>query len=203
MLIRRSWPGGLRGGRPNITVRLQPDGSIVEGEARGGQAPLGAVISIDGQSRDFVDRFAGSRSILVESRREVVYQIAIGSADRAVAAMRECETEALRQWGIDPAAFAAVSVPATGSLGRFFSDSDYPYRALSTNTSGFSIVRITVNVEGRISECAPVAGTRDEVLDQATCRILLNRGRLEPARDAGGAAISSQLVTSINWLIVH
>lgn len=158
---------------------------------------------MNGLGQEFVERFASSQSLSIESRRRTVYQIAIGSAGRAVAALRECETEALRQWGIDPIAFAAVSVPASGDLSRLFSDSDYPYRALQADTSGTSIVRITINVEGRVDECAPVAGTRDAVLDRAACRILMDRARLEPARDATGRAVSSQLVTAINWMIIQ
>lgn len=201
VLVRSSWPRELRGERPPLVVRLSPGESAVEGSVAGGRTTLGATITVSRLRNEFVERFADSRAVSIGTSEQPLYDIPLVSARAAIAGLRECETSALREWGIDPVAFAAVSVPASGDVAQFVFNSDYPSDALSREESGTSVVRITVEENGRVSECAPVAGSRIESLDNATCRVLLRRARLSPARDAQGNAIRSQLVTTITWRI--
>lgn len=201
LLIRSHWPGSLRGDHPRAVVRLQPTALAVGGTVSGGRTPLGLTVSIDGLPNDFIDRLSESQALSVGTERATVFEIPLQSVRQAVAALRECETSALQEWGIDPVAFRAVSVPPSGNLAQFVTDRDYPAEALSRNLSGTSVVAVAVEADGRISECAPVSGDRIPSLDEATCRVFLRRARMMPARDAQGNAIRSQLVTRITWRI--
>jgi hypothetical protein len=199
--VRREWPAELQDDLSAVTVRLQPDGIILEDISHGERNELGEVLTIGNLATDFVEQFAASRSVRVESGDAAVYDIAIDSARRAVAALRECETDALRQWGVDPVAFAAASEPPAGEAARFFRDTDYPSEALRAGISGMSLVRIDVDANGRVGVCTPVLGGANAILNVATCEVLLRRARLTPARDRNGAAISSQRIVPIRWVI--
>lgn len=196
--IRRTWPNNLRGANPTVLVSLRPGEPEFQGQASTGTTPLGASISVQGLRLSFVERFAQAETISFGSGGQV-YHIPIPQARQAVAAMRACEDDAMRQWGIDTAAFWQVSVPATGNMADFFHDTDYPWESIRSNGNGLTVVRVDIGADGRVVACDPVAGTNNPAFDNRACIILRNRATFSPARDANGTAIRSQLVVQIRW----
>jgi len=60
---------------------------------------------------------------------------------------------------------------------------------------------LTIDGEGRISNCTITGSTGHSVLDRATCRLLEDRARFEPARDAAGNPVAGGYASAVNWTI--
>ena len=65
-------------------------------------------------------------------------------------------------------------------------DSDYPRGLGEAGIEGTVSVRYAVAVDGRVSDCAIAHSSGSVVLDATTCRLIEQRFRLSPSRDAAG-----------------
>ncbi|HEX8534636.1 MAG TPA: energy transducer TonB, partial [Allosphingosinicella sp.] len=68
---------------------------------------------------------------------------------------------------------------------------DYPRAAKSARAGGTVLVRYTIGVDGRPSGCTVTRSSGNRDLDEATCRLIEQRFRYEPARDADGRPVAS------------
>jgi protein TonB len=76
-----------------------------------------------------------------------------------------------------------------------FSGDDYPAAAQVRGEEGDVRARLDVDTRGRVSRCTIVQSSGSESLDDATCRILEERARFAPARDAGGNPVADSVLT--------
>ncbi|RST32013.1 TonB family protein [Sphingomonas ginkgonis] len=60
-------------------------------------------------------------------------------------------------------------------------------------------VLFTVQPNGRVSNCRPTEGSGDRGLDSLTCQLVEDRLRFNPALNADGEPVSSQVGTSYTW----
>lgn len=76
---------------------------------------------------------------------------------------------------------------------------DYPAEALRERRGGVTTVRLRVNRRGEVEGCdvARSSGHRD--LDDVSCMAMVMRGRYEPARNADGQRIASEVMRQIVW----
>jgi TonB family protein len=100
-------------------------------------------------------------------------------------------------------ASAAAAEPkravAPSGLVTLFSSDDYPAEAIRNREEGIVAFRITVGVDGRVAGCAVVGSSGSALLDSTTCRILRERARFMPARNAAGEAVEDIHTGRINW----
>lgn len=85
------------------------------------------------------------------------------------------------------------------NLASYFSTDDYPPAALHAGEEGTVQFRLTISPEGRASDCAVVGSSGSAILDEATCRILRERARYSPARDAEGRPVTGTDHGSVTW----
>jgi TonB family protein len=90
---------------------------------------------------------------------------------------------------------------APSGLGTLFSEDDYPEEALAKREEGTVAFRITVGVDGRVSDCTVAGSSGSELLDTATCRILGERARFLPARNAAGQPVTDTHSGRIRWVL--
>ena len=64
---------------------------------------------------------------------------------------------------------------------------------------GTVAVQVAVEPNGTVSKCAAVRGSGNASLDAATCRLVRERARFDPALNAQGSPIASQAYTTIVW----
>lgn len=81
-----------------------------------------------------------------------------------------------------------VATPARWISGRI-RDSDYPRGAWESGRGGIVYLRFVVAPSGRVGSCTVTrtSGSRD--LDDVTCRLIVQRFRYRPARDAWGQPV--------------
>lgn len=199
--INLAWNAQSRPKAPALF--LQPSHARIDGPTfiplQGDQG-----IGWGGIDRAFLDRLAVSTAIRLEESGRLLYQMPLPKAAGAVRVLRRCHDTALREWGIDPVAFAALrKLPnAVGGAGSFFKYSDYPAGAMAANVSGEVIARLTIGPDGRVRDCVAAVSSGNEELDATTCRLFRERGRFEPALGPNGVPTMAPFIARIGWRIL-
>lgn len=76
---------------------------------------------------------------------------------------------------------------------------DYPAEAMAKREQGMVNLTMDVNDVGRVSACRIVQSSGSTILDQLSCRLMVDRGRFESARDARGKAVAGHRDRRIRW----
>lgn len=79
-------------------------------------------------------------------------------------------------------------------------DSDYPHELSDAGIGGRVSVRYVVDERGRVGRCDITRSSGSAELDDTTCRLIQERFRFEPSRDARGYPVESVIVESHEWL---
>lgn len=93
----------------------------------------------------------------------------------------------------------AARVAPAGDPGAWVTPEDYPAIDQRNEVEGVTGVRLEVDGEGRVSNCAITQSSGSETLDAASCTLLQQRARFTPARDRLGQPITDFYSTRINW----
>jgi protein TonB len=95
--------------------------------------------------------------------------------------------------------FTAKGPKARGNSGNWVRESDYPTVAIRQELEGLTRVRLEVSTAGRVTDCVVTASSGHDVLDNAACAKLIERGRFNPATDTSGQAAAGTFNTSVRW----
>lgn len=78
-------------------------------------------------------------------------------------------------------------------------DRDYPREARDAGIQGDLTTRYVISPNGRITDCRIVRSSGSALLDATTCRLVMERFRYSPARDASGRKISEVHFDDHHW----
>lgn len=76
---------------------------------------------------------------------------------------------------------------------------DYARTRPPRGAAGTVFIAFRVRADGAVDRCRVTRSSGYEVLDRATCRLVEQRFRFRPARDARGRAIDYELRTNFTW----
>lgn len=79
-------------------------------------------------------------------------------------------------------------------------DSDYPRRAFEAGIGGTVYLQFVVETDGRVSDCEVTRSSGSRELDSTTCRLLEQRLRYRPARDARGRPVPELVRGEHEWV---
>lgn len=85
--------------------------------------------------------------------------------------------------------------------GGFQTTDDYPTESLKKGEQGVVAYLLNIDEQGRITRCDITRSSGFARLDEASCRLLLRRGRFNPARDENGKPVASTYSGKVNWQI--
>ena len=88
-----------------------------------------------------------------------------------------------------------------GNPGSWANANDYPSRALREEREGTTRFRLTVNADGRVSDCQITGSSGHADLDDAACKNLTRRARFRPSLDANGNATTGYYSNAVRWEI--
>jgi len=88
-----------------------------------------------------------------------------------------------------------------GNPGSWANANDYPSRALREEREGTTRFRLTVNADGRVSDCQITGSSGHADLDEAACKNLTRRARFRPALDANGNPTTGSYSNAVRWQI--
>lgn len=86
-----------------------------------------------------------------------------------------------------------------GDAARWLSTDDYPIKAERLKHEGRTGYRLSLDAGGRVTGCVVTGSSGWAELDQATCQLLSQRARFNPARDETGATTPSSYDGSVQW----
>ena len=86
-------------------------------------------------------------------------------------------------------------------IGGRIKDSDYPLEAGEQGVSGTVGVRFVVDEQGRVPRCQITRSSGSRLLDETTCRLIMQRYRFRPGHDARGRPFASTIVENETWVI--
>lgn len=78
--------------------------------------------------------------------------------------------------------------------------SDLPEELRETRQGGELELTYRVNVDGRVSDCRITQSSGIPALDARTCRLITERFRFRPSRNAAGRPVASYIIESHGWL---
>jgi TonB family protein len=84
-------------------------------------------------------------------------------------------------------------------LHTLLTDADYPEEAIRNNEQGTVAFRLDVASDGKPRGCSVLSSSGSATLDATTCRIMTERARFQPARDAKGKPTADQVTARISW----
>lgn len=96
--------------------------------------------------------------------------------------------------GVAPQAARPRNDPA-----RWITTNDYRSSWIARELTGTARFRLDIAADGRVTGCAITGSTGHAALDMATCRLLEQRARFEPARNAKGDAVAGSFVNAVRW----
>jgi TonB family protein len=188
--------------RRELSIVLRPSGQRVDGRViRAGRVPSGnTVIEMNGGD-ELLDHFAESTGIELAVGDRTYFQMSYPLPTSALAALRQCEDDALIGWGIDPALVTGIRTRARRINRDLIMGGDYPAEAIRAHQEGVTLARLIVDTEGRVEDCAIVGASGAAALDAQTCALAQRRGRFRPATGADGQPMRSVFVLRVVWLL--
>ncbi|THD36816.1 MAG: TonB family protein [Sphingomonas sp.] len=126
---------------------------------------------------DMVKAMDDTASVLITAGNEHFW-FDTGKMRAVLKAMRACNEDLIRSWGVDPATMART-LPGSNAASWFPQDS-YPASAKRRGAQGRSVIVITVSPEGTPTACRAVVNAAPD-LDETTCRLAMRNARFEPS----------------------
>ena len=212
------------GGDPSIAVRTRPmdeQHDLMFALAPAARISTSFKGHLDGEASDTPERWITTEQVGKMSRRWVMSSIsadelassvrsgrigltgpegfAISASlpiiDRAMIALRLCEDDLAKRWGVDPAEMRQWAHPARaeGDLRDLFWNEDKARVAIF----GDGTVRALLDIDasGKVTNCTLLRSSRVSWADRKICEGLRMRATFHPAIDHAGHPVAGKLVT--------
>jgi protein TonB len=98
-----------------------------------------------------------------------------------------------------PSGVAPLAARPRNDPARWITTNDYRSSWIARELTGTARFRLYIAADGRVTGCAITGSTGHAALDTATCRLLEQRARFEPARNARGDAVAGSFVNAVRW----
>lgn len=124
------------------------------------------------------------------------------SLGQPMAAMRKCLKNLVRDWGFDPEQQAVLQkrpAPLNTPTDWVHTMKAMP-RAVVDGRSAVIRFRLTVDPQGKPTQCFTQNATLAAEIAKTTCVILIKGARFSPALDSEGKPIASYYTNSMRWL---
>jgi protein TonB len=102
--------------------------------------------------------------------------------------------------GVGGAGRGSGTVTPPVRIAGALTDADYRRVRPPDGARGTVVIGFTVTTGGQVEGCRVERSSGYQVLDSATCRLVTERFRFRPARDAAGRAVAWTLRTDFTWV---
>lgn len=97
--------------------------------------------------------------------------------------------------------FAPVGAKPRNDPARWLRDDDYRSSWINRELTGTARFRLDISRSGTITGCRVTGSTGHDELDRATCSLLRNRARFEPARGREGEPVAGTYDGAVRWVL--
>jgi TonB family protein len=180
-------------------LTIGPSGRKIAGDykiQRQTSSPESSVLTMSIPTAE-LDDIAKSETIMVSALNLPSRTLALKGNIKALAALKSCNDDLLREWKIDPAESDLVAEPPKARPSTWLADDDYPTAA--KGAQGKVTAVFTVGLDGLVSDCRVVISSGTAVLDTSACRIIVDRMRYTPAIGKDGKPMATHKTMSFNF----
>lgn len=104
------------------------------------------------------------------------------------------------QPGIEPRPlFEPSPARPKGNSGLWVTVDDYRSSWIAQEKTGTVRFSLDVGASGRVENCTIITSSGHPELDAATCKLVTNRARFDPAKDSSGATVRGGYSNSVRW----
>jgi TonB family protein len=170
-----------------------------DGEVKTAQLPGGRFVSRISVDSEFLNALSPATELIIATRYGEPLAFHLTGSDTATAALKACEGDLLKSWGVDPARFIALIPPGKPGfvdLSQYIGGDDYPRAANGAN--GEVLALLTIGLDGKITGCRTIESSGNDALDQRTCEIA-RRIHYSVALDQDKKPVSSWTVFKVHW----
>ena len=100
-----------------------------------------------------------------------------------------------------PPRFTPKSAVPKGQPGNWATTNDYPSQALREERQGVTRFRVTVGIDGKVTDCTVTGSSGSADLDATACAKIRSRARFTPATDGDGNPTTGSYSNAIRWVI--
>lgn len=146
----------------------------------------------------------GDRDNVVIAQGERSVRLLTGKLSKPMAALNTCSEDLVRAWGFDP---EKQKKRAKGPVWKNVMNiskriqQKYPTDAVRAGEQGIFKMRVTVDANGKVSNCVLLDATEQNKLKSPACKIVMRYAKFEPALDTEGEPMQSYYNTSITYQV--
>jgi hypothetical protein len=149
-------------------------------------------------------RLASASAVKLSHSEFGTLSVAVKSPGAALDAIRGCGERRMKEWGIDPVAWRALTVkpaPATPAV-KWFSPLDYPDREKIYKNDIEVVARLDVASDGSVLKCTVVNRPPAEFIP-AACDALMRNAKFRPALDGQGKPTPAPYIFQVSFAAFH
>ncbi|MES2020328.1 MAG: energy transducer TonB [Pseudomonadota bacterium] len=183
------------------TLTLQPSGETFQSEVTVyGIAARNNTLTTLNAEGDIAAKLLRSTSISIALADGTRKSFAVPGMPGAAAALRACQDDLLKSWGIDPTERDRVPTPKPRTeIATWLSTDDYPSEAMASHSEGTSVIVWTIQPNGLIGDCRIVQSSGSKPLDDTACRAFKKRGRYAAVIDRDGKPATAHAMRKVVW----
>lgn len=157
-------------------------------------------IEADTKDPTFLLKLSSAQAVGIGHGNVAIGDAPLKAAAAAADAIRQCQDQKMRAWGIDPVAWRALKSPPNpvAPLWKRLSDADYPMEAETFSVTGDAITRVDVGPDGRVQQCRSLNAGAYKGFESATCDALKG-AQFRPALDSAGHPVSAPYVVLVHF----
>ena len=96
-------------------------------------------------------------------------------------------------------AFEPMGARPRGNPASWVTVNDYRSSWINREMTGIARFRLEVGANGRVENCTITSSSGHAELDRATCALVTQRARFDPAKDGTGATVSGSYANAVRW----
>ena len=151
---------------------------------------------------DLLKSLYSSDSMSVTLEGDMLLDVTNMKIAGALGALRSCQDDLLRKWGLDPTIIDRIATPAVplrGGFVRWLKPSDWPADAIRARVSGRSLIAWKIKADGKPAECRIITSSGHRSLDVMACAVVIERGAYTPALDHAGQPMTTYETQNVTW----
>lgn len=167
------------------------NGAAIAGRAVGVrlQASKSPAVRMHGVPPVLLDRLADNVAFGIQRSGRSVSPLVLGSAAKAVAALRKCETDQLVDWGADPTQFQTGGATPIATMDReSWLSTVQVMRIMAGRDAVSATFKVGITDDGRIDTCFAVPPD-DPGITAIACKGVIGRSLFTPAKAPDGRAV--------------
>lgn len=100
-----------------------------------------------------------------------------------------------------PPRFTPKAARAKGNMAGWVTENDYPTADLRAGNEGRTAYRLSIDANGKVTNCTVTASSGFAGLDKATCDKITSRGKFESATNTDGERVAGTFSAAVTWRI--